>query len=193
LKRSRATRRLAFINIGLGPLFIDVGRNMQTRRVIEIVQSGGYLPAELILTGYWASQSGLVVFILNGVTPRAVDLVLDPIVVTLPLTIPGVLYVDVRDKTRVRDAVLFAEEIYAATRFFRRLAVRCGIASKLIAPVGMAISRLESRTLSERDARTPDAKPQAATPARTGNRLGWRATDAAGRTSFQLQTSDSSI
>lgn len=68
---------------------------MQARRVIEIVQSAGYLPAELILTGYWASQSGLVVFILNGVTPQAVDLVLDPIVVTLPMTIPGVLYVDV--------------------------------------------------------------------------------------------------
>ena len=167
---------------------------MQARRVIEIVQTGGYLPAELILTGYWASQSGLVVFILNGVTPQAVDLVLDPIVVTLPMTIPGVLYVDVGDKTRVREAVLFAEEIYAATTLFRRLTIRCGIARELIAPVDRAIPRLEIRTLSERNARTPDvAKPQVATPAPTGNRLRWRAAEAAGRVWTQLQTSDSSI
>ncbi len=167
---------------------------MQARRVIEIVQSGGYLPAELILTGYWASQSGLVVFILNGVTPQAVDLVLDPIVVTLPMTIPGVLYVDVGDKTRVREAVLFAEEIYAATRLFRRLTIRCGIAPKLIAPVDGAIPRLEIRTLSERYARTPDvAKPEVATPVPTGNCLGRRATEAAGRAWIQLQTSDVSV
>ncbi|PJR14379.1 hypothetical protein [Sinorhizobium meliloti] len=167
---------------------------MQTRRVIEIVKSGGHLPAELILTGYWASQSGLIVFILNGVTPQAVNLVLDPIVVTLPLTIPGVLYVDVRDKARVREAVLFAEEIYAATRFFRRLTVRCGIAPRLIAPVERAIPMLESRTLSERDARTPDvAKPQVTTPVPTGHRLGWGAADAARRAPIRLQTFDNSI
>ncbi len=121
-------------------------------------------------------------------------MVLDPIVVTLPMTIPGVLYVDVGDKTRVREAVLFAEEIYAATRLFRRLTIRCGIAPKLIAPVDRAIRSLEIRTLFERDARTPDvAKPQVATPVPTGNHLGWRATEAAGRAWIQLQTSDSTI
>ncbi|WP_424540810.1 hypothetical protein [Sinorhizobium medicae] len=93
---------------------------MQTRSVIEIAGSGIHLPAELIIAGYWASQTGLVVFVLNGVTPPAVNAVLDPIVVTLPFSIPGVLYVDINDEKRVREAVLFAFDPRCALRGHQR-------------------------------------------------------------------------
>ncbi|PST22048.1 hypothetical protein C7U60_12455 [Mesorhizobium plurifarium] len=153
---------------------------MQTRSVIEIVGSGGDLPADLIVAGYWASQTGLVVFILNDVAPQAIDLVLDPIVATLPLTIPGVLYVDIEDRLRVRETLLFAEEIYVATRVFRHLASRWGKAPAAIASVDTAIPRLDGRALVEGDAGTSNVAESyaAEAPVPIGNRPGWRATDA---------------
>ncbi|MDX0424426.1 hypothetical protein GOC91_22440 [Sinorhizobium medicae] len=164
-----------------------MGRHMQTRSVIEIAGSGIHLPAELIIAGYWASQTGLVVFVLNGVTPPAVNAVLDPIVVTLPFSIPGVLYVDINDEKRVREAVLFAEEIYAATRAFRRIAARCGIAPDTIESVGMAFSKLDSRVLLERIARRRSlAEAHPASPIAIGDRLGWRVADATGGSRAQF-------
>ncbi|MEJ6844824.1 hypothetical protein [Sinorhizobium fredii] len=152
---------------------------MQARSVIEIVESGGRLPTELIVVGYWASQAGVVVFVLNGVAPQAINLVLDPIVTTLPLSIPGVLYVSINDKARVREAVRCADEIYAATRTFRRLTALYGIAPRLVRSVVTAVPSLESRTLlSEKDARAPKpARPHIVTPFPAMNRVRWGGTD----------------
>ncbi|NRP73086.1 hypothetical protein ILFOPFJJ_03985 [Ensifer psoraleae] len=168
---------------------------MQTRSVIEIVESGGRLPTELIVAGYWASQAGLVAFVLNGVTPQAINLVLDPIVTTLPLSIPGVLYIDISDRTRVREAVMCAEEIYGASKIFRHLTDCYGIAPSLVLSVAVAIPKLESRTLlSERDSRAPKiAEPEIAAAIHAPNRLGWRATDSIRRSCELLQTSGSTL
>jgi hypothetical protein len=95
--------------------------------VVEIAGEGGAVPAALIERGYRASQRCPVVFVLNGVSPQVVDLVLDPIVPQLPLNIPGVVYVDIRDQERVRDAVLAARAILTSTEAFHRLAICLGV------------------------------------------------------------------
>ena len=152
---------------------------MQARSVIEIAESGGSPPADLIVAGYWASQAGLVVFVLNGVTPQAINLVLDPIVTTLPLTIPGVLYVRINDEARVCEAVQCADEMYAATGIFRRLTADYGIAPTRIRSVATAIPKLERRTLlSESDARAPRfGEPPVVLPVAAMHRVRWGATD----------------
>ena len=105
---------------------------MLVRSVIEIVQSNGHLPTKLIEAGYRSSQYGLVVFILNDVTPQAVNLILDPVVATMPLSIPGVLYVKMADEQRVRDAVRSAKAVYFASRSFYRQATSYGAPPELI-------------------------------------------------------------
>ncbi|WP_156943366.1 hypothetical protein M728_000141 [Ensifer sp. WSM1721] len=122
---------------------------MHARSVIEIADTKGIVPVQLILAGYWASQDRLVAFILNGVTPQSIDLVLDPIVSTLPILIPGVLYIDIRDKARVCEAVQSAEEIFAASRTFRRLTVYYGARQGIVRPVTAAIAELDSRALRQ--------------------------------------------
>ncbi|TCN31457.1 hypothetical protein [Sinorhizobium americanum] len=156
---------------------------MQARSVIEIVESRGRLPTELIVAGYWASQAGVVIYVLNGVTPQAINLVLDPIVTTLPLSIPGVLYVSLMDKARVCEALRCADEIYAATGIFRRLAVHYGIAPGRIRSAVGAIPRLESRTLqSERDVRAPKiARPHLVMPIPAIHYIRWGASDTSNR------------
>lgn len=156
---------------------------MQARSVIEIAESGGRLPTELIVVGYWASQAGIVVYVLNGVTPQAINLVLDPIVTTLPLSIPGVIYVSINDKARVCEAVRCADEIYAATKTFRRLTALYGIAPSLIRSAATAIPKLESRTLlSEKDVRAPKlSEPHIVMPFPAMNRIRCGATDGTAR------------
>ncbi|WP_018237880.1 hypothetical protein [Ensifer sp. BR816] len=164
---------------------------MQARSVIEIVESGGGPPADLIVAGYWASQAGLVAFVLNGVTPQAINLVLDPIVTTLPLSIPGVLYVRICDAARVCEAVRCADEIYAATGTFRRLTADYGIAPTSIRSVATAIPKLESRTLlSEGDAHAPRlGGPPVVLPTAAMHRVRWGVTDTTGPSWPRLQAS----
>ena len=100
--------------------------------VIEIMPSNGRVPAELIEAGYRSSQYGLVVFILNNVTYQAVNLVLDPVVRTLPLSIPGVLYVKIGDEQRVREAVTSASIVYFASNSLYNFAANYGAAPKLV-------------------------------------------------------------
>ncbi|HEV7321399.1 MAG TPA: hypothetical protein VGO04_22575 [Ensifer sp.] len=100
---------------------------MYVQSVIEIAETDGQLPVEIIIKGYRLSQKRLTVFILNEVTPAAVNRVLDPVVPTLPLLIPGVLYVKMSDGARVREAVEAAEVVYAATAMFRDLLTGYGI------------------------------------------------------------------
>ncbi|MBM3094292.1 hypothetical protein GFB56_26470 [Ensifer sp. T173] len=100
--------------------------------VIEIMPSNGRVPAELIEAGYRSSQYGLVVFILNNVTYQAVNLVLDPVVRTMPLSIPGVLYVKIGDEQRVREAVTSASIVYFASNSLYNFAANYGAAPKLV-------------------------------------------------------------
>ena len=105
---------------------------MHVQSVIEIAETDGQLPVEIIIKGYRLSQKRLTVFILNEVTPAAVNRVLDPVVPTLPLLIPGVLYVNISDEARVREAVGAAEVVYAATATFRDLLTGYGISPCLL-------------------------------------------------------------
>ncbi len=100
--------------------------------VIEIMPSNGRVPAELIEAGYRSSQYGLVVFVLNNVTPQAVNLVLDPVVRTMPLSIPGVLYIKIGDEQRVREAVTSASIIHFASNALYNLAASYGASPKLV-------------------------------------------------------------
>ncbi|HEV7308401.1 hypothetical protein [Ensifer sp.] len=100
---------------------------MHVQSVIEIAETDGRLPVEIIIKGYRLSQKQLTVFILNEVTPAAVNRVLDPVVPTLPLLIPGVLYVKISDDARVREAVAAADVVYAATAMFRDLLTGYGV------------------------------------------------------------------
>jgi hypothetical protein len=100
--------------------------------VIEIMPSNGRLPAELIEAGYRSSQYGLVVFVLNNVTPQAVNLILDPVVRTMPLSIPGVLYIEIGDEQRVRDAVTSASIVYFASNALYNLAASYGASPELV-------------------------------------------------------------
>ncbi|WP_245364246.1 hypothetical protein [Sinorhizobium americanum] len=115
--------------------------------------------------------------------PQAINLVLDPIVATLPLSIPGVLYVSLNDKARVCEALRCADEIYAATGIFRRLTAHYGIAPGRIRSVTNAIPRLESRTLlSERDVRAPKiARPHLVKAIPAIHHIRWGASDMSNR------------
>lgn len=111
---------------------------MRVRGVVEISGRKGRVPAGLVEDCYRASQNGLVALVLRDIPPQAVDRILDPLVPTLPLNIPGVLYIDSRETGRVREALLAAESIFVATAAFRGVVRALGVAPRLIAPVSQA-------------------------------------------------------
>ncbi|MFC6487592.1 hypothetical protein [Nitratireductor sp. GCM10026969] len=123
---------------------------MQTCDVVEISRRNGHIPSGLIEACYRASQSGLVVLALDGISPQAVNRILDPVVPTLPLDIPGVLYIDAADAARVQEAVFAAERIFVATIAFRGMVRALGVAPRLIAPVDLAGSRLLGLGMGQR-------------------------------------------
>jgi hypothetical protein len=51
----------------------------------------------VVREAYLASRDGIVIMVLDGVSTTEVDDALDPLVPLLPLTIPGVRYVDAVD------------------------------------------------------------------------------------------------
>jgi hypothetical protein len=62
--------------------------------IIEVmVDSQGSLPVELIRQAYCASRGGTVAFVLNGISPQAIDRVLDEVVANAG-QVHGVLYCD---------------------------------------------------------------------------------------------------
>ncbi|MGZ2386160.1 hypothetical protein [Rhizobium brockwellii] len=86
---------------------------MQLRIAIEIVRIGGRVPLDLIINGYRSSKYGSVAFILNGVTPQIVNRILDPVVPTMGLDIPGVRYIDIKSEVDVVEAIFSASSIIA--------------------------------------------------------------------------------
>ena len=104
----------------------------QVGYVVEIAANNGQPPVNLIQNCYRLSTACLVVFILNGVSPQTINLILDPIVPSLPLDIPGVLYVDISDEARVRQSVLSSRTILARTKTFQRVVERYGLARHVV-------------------------------------------------------------
>ena len=88
--------------------------------VVEIVAgTDGALPTELVRTIYRASAEGLYVLALHDSDPVAIDHALDALVGTLPLDIPGVIYVDAGDEASLRCALGMTECILATSFAFK--------------------------------------------------------------------------
>lgn len=94
---------------------------MQSRIAIEIAQHFGARADELLIVGYRYSRFGLVSLILNGVEPSQVDEILNPVVESMSLRIPGVEYIDIAVQNDVHRAILEAKVGIAASLEFSRI------------------------------------------------------------------------
>lgn len=94
---------------------------MQIAAVLEIApDSGGGLPTGLLAAAYQASSAGYVMFVLRGVSPQAVDRVLDPLVTdSRNRRLNGVVYSDARDAQFVCAAAKRARIVVAGSQEFR--------------------------------------------------------------------------
>jgi hypothetical protein len=100
-----------------------IGQAPAVLAVVEIVPD----PPEGTLTtlvrdAYFASQRGVIILVLNGVSPGQVDDALDPIVRLLPLSIPGLRYLDISDRTAVEDAVARTVDVRSQTTVLAEMA-----------------------------------------------------------------------
>jgi hypothetical protein len=94
---------------------------MQYRIAIEVSKVDGCIPAELIVKSYRYSRYGAVAIILNDITPKCVDQVLDPVVAKLGLYSPGVRYIDIGENAAVIRVLSSAKMIIAISpTFFER-------------------------------------------------------------------------
>ena len=85
---------------------------------IALTRSGA-IPEDLIVRTYAASRFEPIALVLNGITARSVNAVLDPVVPTMPLDIPGVLYVDIKSNGRVWEMLRAARLVFASTPALR--------------------------------------------------------------------------
>lgn len=93
---------------------------MRALALIEIVaDTEGRVPAELVQAVYRASEKGLFILALHGIEPDAIDRSLDPVVSTMPLDIPGVIYIDAGDEGAMRAALRAVERVYATSLAFK--------------------------------------------------------------------------
>jgi hypothetical protein len=117
-----------------------------TQAVIEISpQADGQLPTELILAAYRASERGPIVFVLRGVTAADIDRILDDLVPLLPVSIPGVKYVDIKNEGAILDAVSEAGMIFADTDHFRTFVRNLNIERAAIRSVDNAVMALSGK------------------------------------------------
>jgi hypothetical protein len=111
--------------------------------VVEIApDADGQLPVELIRHAYRASEQGLIVLILQDITPSAVDRILDPLVSMSRLDIPGVLYIDAKNQSAVLQAVHDAQVIFAATDRLRSLIAAFGMRCGAVQPATAALEAM---------------------------------------------------
>lgn len=94
---------------------------MQIAAVLEIApESSGALPAGLLAAAYRASSVGYVMLVLRGVSPQAVDRVLDPLVSSSRnWRLNGVVYVDGRDEQFLCSAAKRARIVVPCSEEFR--------------------------------------------------------------------------
>lgn len=94
---------------------------MRIAAVLEIApESSGALPTGLLAAAYRASSVGYVMLVLRGVSPQAVDRVLDPLVSSSRTWhLNGVVYVDARDEQFVCSAAKRARIVVACSDVFR--------------------------------------------------------------------------
>lgn len=101
----------------------DYVRLTDIRAAVEVVPARyGKPPEYLLWNAYRASWRGAVALALNGVTVEAVDRVMDEIVPHFPVDIPGVVYIDARNRPLLAWVLDRAELIFGQTNEFRRTA-----------------------------------------------------------------------
>ncbi|MER9134389.1 hypothetical protein [Mesorhizobium sp. M0768] len=91
---------------------------------MEITKLQGQVPVQLIIKGYRFSKYGAVAFVLHEIGPRTVNRILDPIVPSIGLDIPGVKYVDIKVGSDLYDTIFSAKTIIAFSPLFRALVTR---------------------------------------------------------------------
>jgi hypothetical protein len=96
--------------------------------VVEIERtSAGGVPSDLVRLAYTASRRGCIALLLNGVTAEEVDAVVDDLVPTMPLSIPGLLYIDARNFALLAEASSEAAMIFVSEATRLRCAVSLGL------------------------------------------------------------------
>ena len=105
---------------------------MHPELLVEIALTrSGAIPEDLIVRTYAASRFEPIALMLNGITARLVNAVLDPVVPTMPLDIPGVLYVDISNG-RVWEMLQAARLVFASTPALRDTAIASGVSKSRI-------------------------------------------------------------
>lgn len=108
---------------------------MAIQAVIELVLRHGCVAFQPLLHHiYRSSAHGIIVLVLNDISPDAIDDSLDPVVKQLPLTIPGLRYF-VPGQVNLPAAIYEANLIFAATISFQRWLVGLGIDSSAVLPL----------------------------------------------------------
>jgi len=97
---------------------------MSFRIAIEISAIQGAYASSKIIRSYRYSRFGFVAMILNGVSPKEINKILDPVVPTLSLNIPGVKYIDIMAEMAVIYAISSARTIFFQTPLFQEIVQR---------------------------------------------------------------------
>ncbi|NTG05519.1 hypothetical protein [Rhizobium rhizogenes] len=116
---------------------------MEIVRIVEIAVAQNEPPIDLIRETYRASECVAIALVLNGVSPQTVNAVLDPIVATMSLAIPGVIYLDIRQQEQLREAIISASQIYVATQQFLDFLLAYRSSAKVIPLPGSDLKDLE--------------------------------------------------
>lgn len=101
---------------------------MRTRAVIEIAEEfDPRVQAELVASAYRLSRNGLVVLALRGISRKAVDRLLDPVVATVGRDVVGILYVEAPDPIQLLPYVAPATQVVGVSEGFHSAFRRHGI------------------------------------------------------------------
>lgn len=92
----------------------------------------GRMPSIVIEQAYRLSRAGSVFLVLNGIIAQDVNRILDAVVPTMPLHIPGVLYIAMADTKKLHEVIDAAPAIYAASHVFRHFVAAHGYRRKLV-------------------------------------------------------------
>ena len=94
-----------------------------TAKLAAVVEIGrdnaGRIPEELISASYRASRKKTVMLVLDAISPREVDAVLDPVVADTYREHCGVIYAQVSDDQAVLTGAVTASRVFAASAYLR--------------------------------------------------------------------------
>jgi hypothetical protein len=101
----------------------------------------GQIPRSLISTAYRASRRHPVMLVLDAVTPREIDAVLDPVVADTFRDYRGVIYARSGDDSAILAGAVGASRVFASSPAFRAKLESWGIAFEDVARAEPALTR----------------------------------------------------